>query len=196
MIGFLEGKLLKSTPDRVLLSIHGVGYEVNIPLSTFSVLEKASGEVALHIHTHVREDAIELYGFSTERERLLFEKLIGVSGIGPKLARVVLSGLSTSDLVSALVAQDTAWLSSVPGIGKKTAERMIVELKDRVQDLGGDEPAEPLVSAESDLVLALVNLGYKEREAQRAVGEAQREVGEDVEFEELLRASLKRLSKV
>jgi len=196
MIGYLEGKIIRLTPEKAVLSVHGVGYDVNIPLSTFSFLEKQAGEVALHIHTHVREDAIELYGFSSERQRTLFEKLIGVSGIGPKLARVVLSGLSSGDLVTALASQDAARLSSVPGIGKKTAERMIVELKDRVQDLGGDEVTEPIVTEENELVQALVNLGYKEREAQQAVGEAQRDTGEDVEFEALLRASLKRLAKV
>ena len=135
MIGYLQGTILQCTPERALLDVQGVGYAVSIPLPTFYELEKIGAEraVGLFIHTHVREDAIELFGFWTEKEKLLFEKLILVSGIGPKLARVILSGMPSEQLLAALAAGDTARLATIPGIGKKTAERMVVDLKDKVQ---------------------------------------------------------------
>ena len=198
MIGFLKGRLIASSPERLLIDVGGVGYDVNIPLSTFYEIERVSAEdpVGLHIHTHVREDAIELFGFWTVREKQLFEKLIAVSGIGPKLARVILSGMAPEQLLAALAAGDIARLETIPGIGKKTAERMVVELRDRVQDLAADlvEVAPPAV-AEDDLVEALVNLGYKPKAAIRAVGEARRDSPE-APFSELLRLSLQRLSRV
>ncbi|MEJ2085576.1 MAG: Holliday junction branch migration protein RuvA, partial [Acidobacteriota bacterium] len=140
MIGFLKGKVLASSPEKLLVDVQGVGYDVHIPLSTFYEIERLSPDstVGLFVHTHVREDAIELFGFWTEREKLLFEKLIAVSGIGPKLARVILSGMAPEQLLAALAAGDIARLETIPGIGKKTAERMVVELRDRVQDLASE----------------------------------------------------------
>lgn len=198
MIGYLKGTLLQCTPERALLDVQGVGYAVSIPLSTFYELEKveSDGTVGLFIHTHVREDAIELFGFWNEKERLLFEKLILVSGIGPKLARVILSGMPSEQLLAALAAGDTARLATIPGIGKKTAERMVVDLRDKVQTLAAElEAPLPVDETESDLVQALVNLGYKESLALRAVTQA-REQEPGAPFHELLRLSLQRLARI
>ena len=198
MIGFLKGTLLQCTPERALLDVQGVGYAVLIPLPTFYELEKVASDqaVGLFIHTHVREGAIELFGFWNEREKLLFEKLILVSGIGPKLARVILSGMPSEQLLTALAAGDTARLATIPGIGKKTAERMVVDLKDKVQALAKEMDAPILVDeTESDLVQALVNLGYKESLALRAVSQV-REQNLEAPFHELLRLSLQRLARV
>ncbi len=197
MIGYLKGALRSTAPDQVLLDVGGVGYEVKIPLSTYYEVQKlASGATAgLFIHTHVREDVLALFGFWTDRERRLFLKLLAVSGIGPKLAQTVLSGMSPGDLASALGRRDVRALSSIPGVGKKTAERMIVELKDKVQDLMADEPAAPTVAASDDLVLALVNLGYRRAAVERAVVKVAREMPE-AELAEQLKASLKILSRV
>ena len=196
MIGHLQGKLLSSTPEKVLVDVQGVGYEVHIPLPTFSEIEHVGvgGAIALHIHTHVREGAIELFGFSTPREKQLFEKLIGVGGIGPKLARVILSGMSARDLLASIADGDVARLSTIPGVGKKTAERMVVELKDRVQELALDLPSAPPSGEADDLVVAMVNLGYKARDAERAVEQARRESPEG-DFQEVLRAALAKLSR-
>ena len=198
MIGFLKGYLLASSPEKLLIDIQGVGYEVNIPLSTFYEVDRIDPQsaVGLFIHTNVREDALELFGFWTEREKHLFEKLIAVSGIGPRLARVILSGMAPEQLLSALATGDIARLETIPGIGKKTAQRMVVELKDRVQALASElvEPTAATV-AEGDLVQALVSLGYKASAAQRAVADAKQE-NSDAPFSELLRLSLQRLSRV
>jgi len=198
MIGFLHGKVQRSTPERMILDVGGVGYDLHIPLSTYYEIEKlgADSSVGLFIHTHVREDAIELFGFWSEREKLLFEKLIAVSGIGPRLARVILSGMAPDELLASLAAGDTARLATIPGIGKKTAQRMIVDLKDRVQELAAELPKVAATAPlGEDLVLALVNLGYREGEAQRAVAQARSELP-DAESPELLRASLQKLSRV
>ncbi len=196
MIGYLQGKLLRSRPERVLLDLQGVGYEVHVPLSTYYEIERAANAdpIGLYIHTHVREDAIELFGFWTEREKLLFEKLIAVGGIGPRLARVILSGMAPDDLLTALAAGDTARLATIPGIGKKTAQRMVVELKDRVQELAAELPAKPATAAADDLVQALINLGYRPAAARRAVAKA-RDESPDAAFHELLRATLGQLSR-
>lgn len=198
MIGYLQGTVLRSTPERVLLDVQGVGYEVHIPLSTYYELERSGpqGRIALHIHTHLREDGIALFGFWTELERVLFEKLIQISGIGPRLARSILSGSPPAELVAAIRGGDVAKLSRTPGVGKKTAERIVLELRDRVHDLAIPE-AGPQIRHEpgdEDLVSALVNLGYKPPLAERAVQEARREAPEAA-FHELLRLSLKRLSR-
>ncbi len=197
MIGFLQGKLLAASPDRVLLDVGGVGYEIHVPLSTFSEIQRevAGGSVGLYVHTHVRADAIELFGFHTEREKLLFEKLLGVGGIGPRLARVILSGMPPEQLIGALASGDAARLATIPGVGKKTAQRMVVELKDKAQKLAADLPPAATVSPEDDLVLAMVNLGYKPAEAERAVSRARAE-HPDGDFQEILKASLKSLSRV
>jgi Holliday junction DNA helicase RuvA len=194
MIGFLTGQLLKTSPERVLLDVQGVGYEVHIPLSTYYEIERRAGErVGLHIHTHLREDDISLFGFWTEREKLLFERLLGVSGIGPRLARVILSGMAPEDLLTALAAGDLGRLSTIPGIGRKTAERMVLELKDKMRELAAELP-ERALPGDGDVVSALVNLGYKASQAERAVADARRD-RPDGAFHELLRASLNRLSR-
>lgn len=198
MIGYLQGNLLRTTPERLLLDVQGVGYEVHIPLSTYYEIERrAPGDrVALYIHTQVREDDISLFGFWTEREKLLFERLIAVSGIGARLARVVLSGMAPDDLLTAIAGGDVGRLSTIPGVGKKTAERMVLELKDKMRELAAELPerAAAAAPADQDVVSALVNLGYKSTLAERAVAEVRRE-RPDAAFNELLRASLNRLSR-
>lgn len=199
MIGWLRGTPRRLTPESLLLEVGGVGYLLHVPLSTFYELQKngADRPVELFVHTHVREDALELYGFWTQRERTLFEKLIAVSGIGPRLARVILSGMPPDDLLAAIAGGDVARLSTIPGIGRKTADRMVLELRDKVQALAAELPEEtrPTASTEDqDLVLALVNLGYRERQAEQAVAAARRDLPDAV-FHELLKASLQRLSR-
>ncbi len=195
MIGYLKGTLIKRTPERLTLDVQGVGYEVHVPLSTYYEVERdgGAGPIALHIHTHLREDGIALFGFWTEREKLLFERLIGVSGIGPRLARVILSGMPPDDLLAAIAAGDVARLSTIPGVGRKTAERMVLELKEKMQELAAELPGRP-AAADHDLVSALVNLGYRAAQAERAVAEARRD-RPGAAFHELLRASLRRLSR-
>jgi Holliday junction DNA helicase RuvA len=197
MIGYLRGALLSVSPERVLLDVQGVGYEVAVPLSTFYEIEKRGGDapVGLFIHTHLREDGIALFGFWTEREKRIFERLIGVSGIGPRLARVILSGMPPDEFLSALAGGDLGRLSTIPGIGKKTAERLILELKDKMKELAAELPPSTKAStSDPDVVSALVNLGYKPPQAERAVAEARRE-RPDAAFHDLLRASLNRLSR-
>jgi Holliday junction DNA helicase RuvA len=198
MIGYLHGQLLKATPERLLLDVQGVGYEVHIPLSTWYEIEKRRDEpVRLFIHTHMREDGIALFGFWTEREKLLFERLIAVSGIGPRLARVALSGMAPDDLLGAIASGDVGRLATIPGVGKKTAERMVLELKDKMRELAAELPDTVVTAsgaADQDVVSALVNLGYKSSLAERAVGDVRRE-RPDAAFNELLRASLNRLSR-
>ena len=135
MIAFLRGRVLDKQPNRIIVDVHGVGYEVHVPLSTYYDIGDEGADVALRVHTHVREDALQLYGFLTALERQLFERLIGISGIGPKLAIAVLSGIETRELVAAVQRADVARLTGIPGIGKKTAERIVLELKDRLAQL-------------------------------------------------------------
>lgn len=200
MIGYLQGNILKATPERLLLDVQGVGYEVHVPLSTWYEIEKRAGggtggKVALYIHTQVREDEIALFGFWTEREKALFEKLIGVGGIGPRLARVILSGMAPDDLLGAIASGDLGRLGTIPGVGKKTAERMVLELRDKMRELAAELPEKAAAQpADQDVVSALVNLGYKAAQAERAVADARREKP-DSAFHDLLRASLHRLSR-
>ena len=196
MIGYLQGTLLRADPERLLLDVHGVGYEVNVPLSTWYEIERRRAEpIRLFIHTHMREDGIALFGFWTEREKLLFERLIAVSGIGPRLARVILSGMAPDDLLGAIAGGDVGRLSTIPGVGKKTAERMVLELKDKMRELVAELPeTTAAIPADQDVVSALVNLGYKANLAERAVAEVRREKP-DAAFNDLLRASLNRLSR-
>jgi Holliday junction DNA helicase RuvA len=196
MIGYLQGTLLRDDPERLLLDVHGVGYEVNVPLSTWYEIEKRRDEtIRLFIHTHLREDGIALFGFWTEREKVLFEKLIGVNGIGPRLARVILSGMAPDDLLGAIAGGDLGRLATIPGIGKKTAERMVLELREKMRALAAETPGTAAAApADQDVVSALVNLGYKASLAERAVAEVRREKP-DSAFNELLRASLNRLSR-
>ncbi|HXO42394.1 MAG TPA: Holliday junction branch migration protein RuvA [Thermoanaerobaculia bacterium] len=195
MIGYLQGTVLRSSPERVLVDVQGVGYDVQIPLSTFYEIERAGagGAIRLFIHTHLREDGIALFGFWSEREKQLFEQLIGVSGIGPRLARVVLSGMAADDLLAALAAGDLGRLTSIPGIGRKTAERMVLELRDKMRELAAELPGRAAPASE-EVVSALINLGYKPAQAERAVAEARRD-RPDAPFQDLLRASLSRLSR-
>ena len=198
MIGWLSGKVVQAIPDRLILDVGGVGYQVAIPLSTYYEIQKADAGAAirLFIHTHVREDALALYGFWSEREKELFERLIAVSGIGPRLAQVVLSGMAPDELIAALAAGDVAKLVRIPGVGKKTAERMVVELRDKLQALAAQLPAARASSAsDDDLVAALVNLGYKPSLAEGAVGAARKDAPAAA-FHELLRLALRRLSRV
>lgn len=194
MIGRLTGRLAAKAPDHVLLDVGGVGYQVHIPLSTFYELPEAETPASLWIHTHVREDALALYGFLTERERTLFLLLLGVTGIGPRVALTVLSGIPPSELVAALRAQDVRRLVAVPGVGKKTAERMVLELAEKVASLPGEAPAKaPAAVAADDVVSALVNLGYRKTEAERAVEAATRS-GAAADFGGFLKEALRRLT--
>jgi Holliday junction DNA helicase RuvA len=195
VIGHLQGTIIRATPDRLLLDVQGVGYEVHVPLSTWYEIERRREErIRLFIHTHMREDGIALFGFWTEREKLLFDRLIAVSGIGPRLARVILSGMPPDDLLGAIAAGDVGRLATIPGVGRKTAERMVLELKDKMRELAAELPERAAAPDDQDVVSALVNLGYKAGQAERAVAESRRE-NPDAAFHELLRASLNRLSR-
>lgn len=197
MIGFLRGRVYRADPDRVVLDVAGVGYEVHVPVSTYYEIEKAGdSEIELSIHTHVREDALQLFGFWTHREKQLFLRLIAVSGIGPRLAQTILSGMPPQELVEALLQADLRRLNKIPGVGKKTAERMVLELRDKVRDLAASEPGPtPTRSRDEDLVLALANLGYKRSEVEKAVTRVEGE-SPDAPFADKLRLSLRYLSKV
>ena len=198
MIAHLRGRILEKHPNRVVVDVAGVGYDVAVPLSTFYGLGDPGAEIALRIHTHVREDALALYGFAGLLEQQLFERLIGVSGIGPKLALAVLSGIDPPELVRAIERGDVARLTAIPGVGKKTSERIVLELKDRLPrvDLaatdGAAPPAAPLMR--DDLLSALTNLGYHRPLAEKAVDAAIRS-RPDGNFELTLKQALRELSK-
>lgn len=194
MIAQLRGSLLDKRPNQVLVDVGGVGYQVHIPLSTYYSLGDLHSNVTLLIHTHMRDDGISLYGFLSSREKQCFELLIGASGVGPVLAMKILSGMNVEDLIPAIRAGDLAALTRIPGVGKKTAERIVVELRDKLAAMDVHErprAASPQGPA-ADVVSALINLGYEERDAEKVVEEAKRDVG--TEFEELLKASLQRLT--
>ena len=194
MIGRLTGRLASKAPDHVLLEVGGVGYLVHIPLSTFYDLPEQESPASLWIHTHVREDALALFGFLTEREKTLFLLLLGVTGIGPRVALTVLSGMPPAELIEALRSKDARRLVAVPGVGKKTADRMVLELADKVANLAPETPAgESAAVASDDVVSALVNLGYRKSEAERAVDAISR-IGPPKEFGEFLKEALKRLT--
>ena len=194
MIGRLVGRLAAKAPDHVILDVGGVGYLVHIPLSTFYDLPEAESPASLWIHTHVREDALSLYGFLTERERALFLMLLDVAGIGPRVALTVLSGIPPTDLVEALRGQDARRLMAVPGVGTKTAERMVLELAEKAAKFGGEAVATraPTVAPE-DVVSALVNLGYRKGDAERAVDSIGR-AGAPKDFGDFLKLALKKLT--
>ena len=196
MIAHLRGKLLAKHPNQVVLETAGVGYEVNISVPTFSDLPAAGSEVALHIHTHVREDLIALYGFSQLAEKRLFEKLMTVSGIGAKLAITILSGMAADDMASAIRGNDIARLTRIPGIGKKTAERMVLELRDKLPAAtGAATPTQPAMSAmEEDVLSALINLGYQRPIAEKGLAAAMKNE-KTGSFDALFRATLAGLSK-
>ena len=195
MIGLLRGRLLDKRPNQVILDVGGVGYLVAIPLSTFATLGELHAEVTLLIHTHVREDALALYGFLSAREKHLFELLLGASGVGPTLALKILSGMNVEELIPAIRTGDLVRLTKIPGVGRKTAERMVVELKDKLEavTVEAEKPAASPAGAAADVSSALVNLGYDERAAEAAVSEAKRPAG-TANFETLLRATLAALS--
>lgn len=198
MIGHLRGTLIDKRPNQVLLDVAGVGYQVQIPLSTFYAIGELKEEVSLLVHTHVRDDALLLYGFLTAREKHFFELLISASGVGPSLALKILSGMSVDDLIPAIRAGDLPALTRIPGVGKKTAERIVVELRDKLAQMEAAVPAEEKPAARgglaADVVSALLNLGYDRRTAEKAAEEAQRNGG-GTSFEALLRASLQSLSR-
>ncbi len=195
MIGHLRGTVLEKHPNEVVIEAAGVGYEVQIPISTYTTLPGAGAAVALRIHTHVREDALMLFGFATAEEKSVFEKLISVSGIGPKLGITVLSGLPTADLISAIRTGDVARLVRIPGVGKKTAERIVLELKDKLTgiEVAGAVPAQQTGAAftplEQDVLSALQNLGCSRAAAETAVRKVS-ERGAPDGFEAFFRAAM------
>jgi len=205
MIAHLSGILLSKQATSVILDVSGVGYEVTIPLSTFYELEDAGSTVQLRIYTHVREDALQLYGFKTARERELFLRLISVSGIGPKLGITLLSGMSADEMISSIRTNNLAKLTLIPGVGRKTAERLVMELRDKVaslsaeveEELGTKTDAAAVPSEDSmraDALSALLNLGYQRNAAEKAVTAAMSETP-DVSVESILRSSLRKLAK-
>lgn len=198
MIARLQGRLVEKYPNRVIVDVQGVGYEAYVPLSTFYDLGEPGSEISLRIHTHVREDALALYGFATMLELQLFERLITVSGIGPKLALAVLSGIEPDTLVAAVRNGDVARLTAIPGIGKKTAERIGLELKDKMAGFRPAEGAAPAVlaseSLKSDVLSALLNLGYHRPLAERALDAALKAPGERT-VEKTLKQALRELSR-
>jgi holliday junction DNA helicase RuvA len=193
MIAHLRGKLLAKHPNQAIVEAGGVGYDVTISVPTFTDLPGNGGEVALHIHTQVREDIIALYGFLRSSEKRLFEKLITVSGIGPKLAITILSGMAADEMVNAIRGNDIARLTRIPGIGKKTAERMVLELRDKltVEKAGEVAPASALSAVEEDVVSALVNLGYQRAAAEKALAS----ISKNGQFDAMFRQALAVLSK-
>lgn len=200
MIAFLRGRLAEKHPNRVAVDVGGVGYDVHVPLSTFYRLGEPGTDVSLRIHTHVREDALALYGFGTAFEQQLFEKLIGVSGIGPRLALAVLSGIEPGDLARAIQDGNIVRLTSIPGVGRKTAERIALELRDKLMAVAGPEgDAPPTARTEGealrdDLLSALVNLGYHRPLAEKAVESALKK-GDTPTLEGLLKLALRELAR-
>ena len=207
MIAHLSGTLLSKQATSVILDVSGVGYEITLPVSTFYDLEETGSNVQLRIYTHVREDALQLYGFKTARERELFLRLISVSGIGPKLGITLLSGMSADEMIASIRTNNLARLTLIPGVGRKTAERLVMELRDKVASLSSAELEEelgartaagaPVVtedSMRSDVLSALLNLGYQRSAAEKAVTAAIDEGG-DISVELILRRSLRKLAK-
>jgi Holliday junction DNA helicase RuvA len=204
VIAHLEGVLREKSATRAVVAVGGVGYEVHVSLTTFGALPDVGKPVSLRIHTHVREDAIQLFGFHTDLERALFEQLIRTSGVGPKLAQSVLSGMPPRDLLAALSRDDVVALRAVPGIGTKTAQRLIVELRDRVNELAATAALEPGAGAPGaaepdaleEVVSALVNLGTQRARAERVAREVADELGsDDLPLQDWVRAALRRLSR-
>lgn len=194
MIAHLRGKLFAKSPGQAIVEAGGVGYDVTISVPTFTALPREGGEVSLYIHTHVREDALALFGFLERDEKRLFERLMTVSGVGPKLAITILSGLNPERTVAAIRAQDHATLTRIPGVGKKLAERLVVELKEKLEDfaVAPAAAAQSLGPAADDVLSALVNLGYQRAAAQKAIEtavEKDKAVAQD--FDELFRGALK-----
>src|SRR5881392_1565315 len=198
MIGYLEGRLKRLDAQTAIVVAGGVGYEVRISVSTYTRIEGKS-EITLEIYTHVREDALSLYGFATGDEKFAFEKLISISGIGPTLAQKILSGIDAPDLADAIARSDARMLSSIPGVGKKTAERICLELRDKLVFADAQRAAAPAAPTRStindDVVSALVNLGYKPAQAEAALASARKEIGSEAELSALLKGALRQLTK-
>jgi Holliday junction DNA helicase RuvA len=210
MIAYLSGKILTKQPDSVVIDVGGVGYEAHIPLSTFYELGEAGADTSLHIHTHVREDALLLYGFKTARDRELFTTLLSVSGIGAKMGIAMLSAMSADEIILAVRTDDLARLTAIPGVGKKTAERMLIELRDKVMNLSASLTVEAGESAKAvavgvavsnegnavfdDALSALTNLGYQRNAAEKALKQAVQD-GTEISVQKLLRKSLQLLAK-
>ena len=197
MIAYLRGRILEKQPNRIAVDVGGVGYDVSVPLSTYYGLGEPGSEIVLRIHTHVREDALALYGFATKIEQELFERLIGVSGIGPKVALAVLSGIEPPELVRAIERADLARLTAIPGVGKKTSERIVLELKDRLPrastaEAAGTAPAPPALR--DDVLSALINLGYHRPLAEKAAAAAIK-TAPGGDFERTLKQALRELAK-
>jgi len=202
VIASLRGSILEKLPNRIVIDVNGVGYDVFVPLSTFYGLGDPGAAVALRIHTHVREDAFLLYGFATQLEQELFERLIGVSGIGPKVALAVLSGIEPQEFIRAIERGDLARLTAIPGVGKKTSERIVLELKDRLPRAAATAAAEGVAAPASnamrdDVVSALVNLGYHRPLAEKAAEAATKTLGSapDASFERMLKQALREVAK-
>lgn len=195
MIGHLKGTLIEKKPNSVLLDVNGVGYLINIPVSTFYDLPDEGSSLALFVYTHVREDTIALYGFRTQRDKNLFEKLISVSGVGPKVGVAFLSGMTAEELIPAIQKQDILKLTTIPGVGRKTAERVALELREQVPALLSEIATVPEEkSMREDLISALVNLGYHRNLAERAVKSALDKAKSEDSFEVLLKYSLQMIS--
>lgn len=201
MIAHLTGTILKKLPTQLILDVGGVGYDVIIPLSTFYDLGEDGSVVSLHVYTHVREDTIALYGFRTHHEKLLFERLISVSGIGPKLGIAILSGISAEELIPSIQHGDVGRLINIPGVGRKTAERLVLELRDKLGAIGSiaeaahETYAPTLSRTKDDAVSALINLGYQAVLADKAVREVLRASSADLTFEDVLKKSLQFLTR-
>jgi Holliday junction DNA helicase RuvA len=201
MIGQLRGQLLIKKPNQVLMDVQGVGYDVHIPLTSFYELPDAGSEIVLQIHTHVREDAITLFGFNTQREKSLFLKLISVSGIGPRLGIAVLSGARVEELAKSIADADLSRLTAIPGVGRKTAERVVLELKGQIgRFLAPDAVEESRDVAisdglQEDILSALVNLGYPKTSAEKALTRVLQSEECDRSFEDVLKHTLRRLAK-
>ena len=199
MIAFLRGRVLDKHPNRIVVDVNGVGYELYVPLSTYYEVGDVGTEISLRVHTHVREDALQLFGFLTSLEQQLFERLIAISGIGPKLAIAVLSGIESRELVASVRRADVARLTRIPGIGKKTAERIVLELKDRLADVapadaGATVEAASVDRLRDDVVSALENLGYHRPLAEKAA-DAARARDDSAAFEDALKSALRELMR-
>jgi Holliday junction DNA helicase RuvA len=202
MIAYLSGKLLEKSANSVIVDVGGVGYDVSIPLSTFYELGEVGENVQLRIYTHVREDAIQLFGFSSERERDLYLKLISVQGVGAKSGITMLSGMNADEIIAAIQSDNLAKLTAIPGVGRKTAERLVIELRDKVGELAASAAAAPgsgpkpagESDAFDDALSALVNLGYQRNAAEKAIQDIRRE-GADQNVQKILRSALQRLAK-
>ena len=198
MIAHLSGKLLSKQPNQVIVDVNGVGYEVHVPLSTFYEVGDVGSLVQLRIYTHVREDTIALFGFKSAKEKLMFEQVTSISGIGPKLGITILSGMPVDELVASIRQSNLARLTSIPGIGKKTAERLVVELRDKLAKTvptGEQTAAQSVSQPQEDVISALVNLGYAKPSAERAVQSVVSTSKTEPAFEELLRTALRQLSR-